>query len=109
MLDPHRALHRIADTACDVRNTLAIHSNDFNDEGERTMVNRDFQTFCQLANVTSKAQVITSSELCAPIRLGRPRFNCADERGCYLACTTWISDWRIASPYQSLSDVSTSC
>jgi hypothetical protein len=76
-------LHRIAETACDVRNIFAIHSGDFNDEDERTAASWNFQTFCQLASVTSKTPAITSSELCrtypATLSLTRARIACAGQ------------------------------
>jgi hypothetical protein len=68
-------LHRIAETECEVTNSFAIESGDFNDEDRRTAALWDFQIFCRLAGVTAKEPVITASELrrAYPAKLPRTR------------------------------------
>lgn len=76
-------LHRIAETVCHVTNVFNIESSDFKEEDERTTANWDFQTFCQLADVTSKAPVITASQLRrtypATLSRTRARIECAGQ------------------------------
>ncbi|MBN9614312.1 MAG: hypothetical protein BGO25_09235 [Acidobacteriales bacterium 59-55] len=77
------ALHRIAETACQVTNNFTIQSGDFDEEDEQTTTNWDFQTFCQLANATSKAPDITASQLrrtySATLSRTQARLECAGQ------------------------------
>lgn len=76
-------LHRIAQTACQVTNTFAIQSSDFDEEARQTMAGWDLPLFCELAHVASEAPAVTDSQLSrtypATLSLTHSRIQCAGQ------------------------------